>query len=298
MSFSARVAYFLIFCARPRDSGFQFQASILEEITSSSADLPMLPDRDFFDALAAAAKAETLPRFRTGLSVVNKMMGGFDPVTEGDRAAETAIRSLIAERFPEHGILGEEHENVGLDREHIWVIDPIDGTRAFISGLPVWGTLIGFQSNGRAAMGLMDQPFIGERYFADGTRAWYSGPDGERQISVRDCGSLADATLFTTSPHIFGGEDLAKYQAVEERVRLFRYGCDCYAYVLLASGHIDLVVENNLKPYDVGALIPIIEQAGGIITTWDGGRPENGGNILAAGSKAVHAEAMKLLSGK
>jgi fructose-1,6-bisphosphatase/inositol monophosphatase family enzyme len=214
----------------------------------------MLPDRDFFDALAAAAKAETLPRFRTGLSVVNKLMGGFDPVTEGDRAAETAIRSLIAERFPEHGILGEEHENVGLDREHIWVIDPIDGTRAFISGLPVWGTLIGFQSNGRAAMGMMDQPFIGERYFAD--------------------------------------------QAVEERVRLFRYGCDCYAYVLLASGHIDIVVENNLKPYDVGALIPIIEQAGGIITTWDGGRPENGGNILAAGSKAVHVEAMKLLSGK
>ncbi|CDZ70382.1 Histidinol-phosphate phosphatase HisN, inositol monophosphatase family [Neorhizobium galegae bv. orientalis] len=259
----------------------------------------MLPDRDFFHALADAAKAETLPRFRTGLSVVNKEQGGFDPVTEGDRAAETAIRALITERFPEHGILGEEHGNVGLDREHVWVIDPIDGTRAFISGLPVWGTLIGFQSNGRAAMGLMDQPFIGERYFADGSNAWYSGPDGERQqISVRDCGSLADATLFTTSPHIFGVDDLVKYRSVEEKVRLFRYGCDCYAYVLLASGHIDLVVENNLKPYDVGALIPIIEQAGGIITTWDGGRPENGGNILAAGSKAVHAEAMKLLSGK
>jgi histidinol-phosphate phosphatase HisN, inositol monophosphatase family len=258
----------------------------------------MLPDRDFFYRLADAAKAETLPRFRTGLSVVNKMAGGFDPVTEGDRAAEKAIRALITEHFPDHGVLGEEHENVGLDREHVWVIDPIDGTRSFISGLPVWGTLIGFQTNGRAAMGLMDQPFIGERYFADGTQTHYSGPDGERVISVRDCGELGNATLFTTSPHIFTGTDLERYRAVEERVRLFRYGCDCYAYVLLASGQIDLVVENSLKPYDVGALIPIIEQAGGIITTWDGGRPENGGNIVAAGSKAVHEQALALLAGR
>ena len=258
----------------------------------------MLPNRDFFNLLADAAMAETLPRFRTGTSVVNKEQGGFDPVTEGDQAAEAAIRKLIIEAFPDHGILGEEHENIGLDREHIWVIDPIDGTRAFISGLPTWGTLIGFQSNGRSTMGIMDQPFIGERYFADGKHSWYKGPDGERQISVRDCGALNDATLFTTSPHIFTGEDLAKYRSVEEKVRLFRYGCDCYAYALLAAGHIDIVVENNLKPYDIGALIPLIEQAGGIVTTWDGGRPEGGGDILAAGSKAVHDEAMALLAGK
>lgn len=258
----------------------------------------MLPDRNFFDTLADAAKAETLPRFRTGLSVVNKLESGFDPVTEGDRAAETAIRLLIEEKFPDHGILGEEHENIGLDREHIWVIDPIDGTRAFISGLPVWGTLIGFRSNGRATMGLMDQPFTGERYFADGIHSWYRGPDGERQIATRDCGELKNAILFTTSPHIFTGADLSLYRAVEEKVRLFRYGCDCYAYALLASGHVDLVVENSLQPYDVGALIPLIEQAGGIITTWDGGRPENGGNIVAAGSRAVHRQALELLSGK
>jgi len=258
----------------------------------------MLPDREFFNTLAEAAKAETLPRFRTGISVVNKLAGGFDPVTEGDRAAETAIRALIEARFPDHGILGEEHGNVGLDRQHVWVIDPIDGTRAFISGLPVWGTLIWMRSNGVATMGMMDQPFTGERYFADGKNAWYSGPDGARQISVRDCGSLADAILFTTSPHIFGEKDLALYRSVEEKVRLFRYGCDCYAYALLASGHIDLVVENNLQPYDVGALIPLVEQAGGFITTWDGGRPENGGNIVAAGSKAVHEQAMALLSAR
>lgn len=258
----------------------------------------MLPDRDFFNALADAAGQETLPRFRTGVSVVNKLAGGFDPVTEGDRAAETAIRALIEERFPDHGILGEEHGNIGLDRQHVWVIDPIDGTRAFISGLPVWGTLIGLRTDGRASMGLMDQPFTRERYFADGKQAWYSGPDGERQLSVRDCGSLSEAILFTTSPHIFKPGEFELYSAVEKKVRLFRYGCDCYAYALLAAGHVDLVIESGLQPYDVGALIPIIEQAGGVITTWDGGRPENGGNIVAAGSTAVHAEVLELLAAR
>ncbi|MBR0558254.1 histidinol-phosphatase [Ciceribacter sp. L1K23] len=257
----------------------------------------MLPDRAFFDRLADAAKAETLPRFRTGLDVVNKEKTGFDPVTEGDRAAELAIRKLIMTEFPDHGILGEEHDDVGTDRDHVWVVDPIDGTRAFISGVPVWGTLIGFREHGRSIMGLMDQPFTGERYFADGKASWYSGPDGERQIRTRDCGSLDNAILFTTSPHLFQGAEIDVYRAIERRVRLFRYGIDCYAYALLAAGHVDLVIETVLKPYDVGALIPLIEQAGGVITTWDGGRPEAGGSIIAAGSAAVHAEAMRMLSG-
>ncbi|QLF71200.1 histidinol-phosphatase [Peteryoungia desertarenae] len=255
----------------------------------------MRPDRDFFYRLADAAKAETLPRFRSGLSVVNKQATGFDPVTEGDQAAEAAIRQLIEAEFPQHGILGEEHENVGVDRDQVWVIDPIDGTRAFISGVPVWGTLIGFKEHGRSVMGLMDQPFTGERYYADGERAWYSGPDGDRQIRVRDCGGLENAILFTTSPHLFAGWEVGCYEAVQDRVKLFRYGVDCYAYALLAAGHVDLVIETMLKPYDVGALIPLIEQAGGVITTWDGGRPENGGSIIAAGSAKVHAEAMALL---
>lgn len=256
----------------------------------------MYPDRAFFNRLADAARAETLPRFRTGLDVVNKeQKAGFDPVTEGDRAAELAIRALVEAHFPEHGFLGEEHEDVGLDRDLVWVVDPIDGTRAFISGVPVWGTLIGLQEKGRAIMGLMDQPFTGERYFADGQKSWYSGPGGERQLKTRDCASLSDAILFTTSPHIFGA-DLERYMRVQDSVRLFRYGIDCYAYALLAAGHVDIVVENSLKPYDVGALIPIIEQAGGYMTDWEGGRPEKGGRILAAGSKAVHEEAMALLN--
>ena len=256
----------------------------------------MLPDRAFFYRLADAASAETLPRFRAGGDVVNKQAGGFDPVTEGDRAAEVAIRTLIEEEFPGHGILGEEHGSVGLDRDYVWVIDPIDGTRAFISGVPVWGTLIGLQKNGRAVMGMIDQPFTGERYFADGNGSTYSGPDGERRLQVRDCKDLSNAILFTTSPHLFVGEEMDKYREIESQVRLFRYGTDCYAYALLAAGHVDLVIENSLKPYDVGGIIPVIEQAGGIITTWDGGRPEMGGTIIAAGSRSVYEQALAVLS--
>jgi len=259
-------------------------------------DFTMLPDRSFFNRLAEAAKAETLPRFRSGLDVTNKLSSGFDPVTEGDRAAEVAIRALIEEHFPEHGILGEEHGDVGLDREYVWVIDPIDGTRAFISGVPVWGTLIGLQRDGRAIMGMIEQPFTGERYFADPNGSIYSGPEGERRLQVRDCGALANAILFTTSPHLFTGAEMEKYREVESQVRLFRYGTDCYAYALLAAGHVDLVIENSLKPYDVGGIIPVIENAGGIITTWDGGRPENGGSIIAAGSRAVYEQAMAILN--
>lgn len=255
-----------------------------------------LPDRSFFDLLAEKAAAETLPRFRIGTLITNKLASGFDPVTEGDRAAETAIRALISEHFPEHGVLGEEHGNIGLDREYVWVIDPIDGTRAFISGLPVWGTLIGLYQNGRAIMGMIDQPFTRERYFADGQASFYRGPDVDRRLATRDCRTLADAILFTTSPHLFEGRQLEAYRSVESRVRLFRYGCDCYAYALLAGGHIDLVIESGLKPYDVGGIIPVIEQAGGIMTTWDGDRPENGGFIIAAGSKTVYEQAMAFLN--
>lgn len=257
----------------------------------------MLPDRDFFFRLAEAARAETLPRFRTRLAVTNKEASGFDPVTEGDRAAEVAIREIITEKFPDHGILGEEHGSVGIDRDLVWVIDPIDGTRAFISGLPLWGTLIGLYERGRAKMGVMDQPFTGERYFADGQSTWYYGPDGEHRVHTRHCEKVSEAILFTTSPHLLQGADGEAYRRVESKARLFRYGTDCYAYTLLAAGHVDLVIENGLKPYDVGALIPIIEQAGGVITTWDGGRPENGGRILAAATPTLHAEAMALLAG-
>ena len=257
----------------------------------------MLPDRAFFDRLADAAKAETLPRFRSPLAVTDKGGQFYDPVTEGDQKAEAAIVALIEKAFPDHGILGEEHGSRRLDHEYVWVIDPIDGTRAFISGIPVWGTLIGLYRNGRARMGLIDQPFTGERWFADGEKTLYRGPDGERYLRTSLCETVSNAILFTTSPHLFQNDDDRRYREVERRARLFRYGCDCYAYALLATGQIDLVVESSLKPYDVGGIIPVVEQAGGIITTWDGGRPEMGGSIIAAANKALHAEAMEILNG-
>ena len=257
----------------------------------------MFPDRAFFDRLADAAKAETLPRFRSALDVTDKGGQFYDPVTEGDQRAETAIVALIEATFPDHGILGEEHGSKGLDRELVWVIDPIDGTRAFISGVPVWGTLIGLYQNGRARMGMIDQPFNGERWFADGERSHYRGPAGEKVLSTSACETISNAILFTTSPHLFEGEDDRRYRTIERKSRLFRYGCDCYAYALLASGHVDLVVENSLKPYDVGAIIPIVEQAGGVMTTWDGGRPEMGGHIVAAANAKLHAEALEILNG-
>ena len=257
----------------------------------------MQPELDFFHRLADAAARETLPRFRANTAISNKKAGGFDPVTQADRDAEAAIRALIESEYPDHGIVGEEHGSIGLDREYVWVIDPIDGTRAFISGLPVWGTLIGLYQNGRAVAGAMDQPFTRERYVADHSGTYYRGPDGERQVRARPCDSLSEATLFTTSPFLFSGDRMERYRAVESRVNLARYGCDCYAYSLVASGQADLVIESGLAPYDVGGLITMLESAGAIMTTWDGGRPEQGGNIIAAGSKAVHEEALELLRG-
>ena len=250
----------------------------------------------FFGRLADAATAAILPHFRKPMAIENKLQGAFDPVTAADRAAEEAMRALITAEFPDHGILGEEMENVRLDAEHVWVLDPIDGTRAFISGLPVWGTLIGLTRGGRPVAGMMAQPFTGERFQSTGDGALYSGPGGPRPLRTRPCASLADATLFTTSPRIFAAEDTDGYERVEREARLTRYGCDCYAYAMVAAGNVDIVVEAGLKPFDIVALIPVIEAAGGIVTTWDGGDPSGGGRIVACGDRRVHEEALRLLA--
>jgi myo-inositol-1(or 4)-monophosphatase len=256
----------------------------------------MLPDIAFFNAIAEAAAAETLPRFRMPVTIDNKHAGGFDPVTEADRAAEKAIRHLITERYPEHGILGEEHGDIGLDRDYVWVIDPIDGTRAFISGLPVWGTLVGLYHKGRAVMGMMDQPFTGERFIAKPGEATVRHNQDTSRLSTRKGVSLERAIMMTTSPKIFPDDLEPAYKRVENSVQLARYGCDCYAYAMVASGHIDLVVESGLKAYDVGGLIPLVEEAGGVMTTWSGDRPEYGGTIVASGSSALHDEVLELLN--
>ena len=251
----------------------------------------------FVDELGTVSAAAIMPFFSSTLASIDKSRGGvFDPVTEADRASETVMRKRIKETFPEHGIVGEEFGAENPDAEFVWVLDPIDGTKAFISGLPVWGTLIGLMRNGVPAYGMMHQPFTKERFFGDCGSATLRSPLGERSLHVRPCVSLAEATLSNTSPQMFTGGDLDAFYRVEKSVRLTRYGCDCYAYCMVAAGHMDLVIESNLKPYDVVALIPIIEGAGGVITNWQGGPAAAGGSIIAAGDKRVHEEAMKLLN--
>ena len=256
-----------------------------------------MTDAAFFRRLAAAAAEQTLPRFRQVGLVSNKLASGFDPVTEADREAERAIVALIGQDYPQHGILGEEHGSKQGDGRHVWVIDPIDGTRAFISGLPVWGTLVGLIDRGDAVAGMMSQPFTGELFYADGSGAFYEGPGGNRAIQTRAVADLSEATLFTTTPALFTGEKRAIFDRVEQSVRLSRYGVDCYAFAMVAAGMADLVIEAGLQPYDIVALIPIIEHAGGVVTTFDGGPAEGGGDIIAAGSPALHAAALKMIAG-
>jgi myo-inositol-1(or 4)-monophosphatase len=252
----------------------------------------------FVDELAKVSGETILPFFRTSLGVENKSRGGgFDPVTAADRAAETTMRTLIRTTFPEHGITGEEFAGERADAEYVWVLDPIDGTKSFISGMPAWGTLIALTRHGKPVFGMMHQPFIGERFTGDGGASHYRGPAGTRDLRVRPCAQIDEAVLFTTSPLLMNEADRAAFSRVEQVARLSRYGGDCYAYCMLAAGHVDLVVETELKPHDVMALIPIIQGAGGVITTWEGGPAEVGGRIIAAADRRVHAEAVRLLQG-
>jgi myo-inositol-1(or 4)-monophosphatase len=207
------------------------------------------------------------------------------------------MRTLIKKTFPAHGIVGEELGAERADAEYVWVLDPIDGTKSFICGLPAWGTLIALTRRGEPIYGMMHQPFTREHFTGDGSAARYRGPAGDRALRVRPCASLHDAVLLTTSPLLMQEADRVAFQRVEQAVRLSRYGGDCYAYCMLAAGHVDLVIETELKPYDVLPLIPIIEGSGGIVTTWDGGRALDGGRVIAAGDKRVHAAAMQALRG-
>ncbi|WP_271898267.1 histidinol-phosphatase [Candidatus Phyllobacterium onerii] len=256
----------------------------------------MAIELSFLKQIAGVAAEQTLPRFRTISLIDNKYQAGFDPVTEADREAEKAIRKLINASFPDHGILGEEFGGENLDHSHVWVIDPIDGTRAFISGIPVWGTLAGLTIDGDAVAGLMAQPFTNELFMCDGDASWYEGPGGIRRLETRKTTELSEATLFTTTPAMFKDEKRAAYDRVEQSVRLARYGTDCYAYAMLAAGFVDLVVETGLHPYDIVALVPIIEKAGGVISTWDGGPAEKAGNIVAAATPELHARTLELLN--
>ncbi len=253
-------------------------------------------ERTLLDATNAAAKV-TLPAFRSGLSVDNKLDQGFDPVTQADKEAELVIRQTIEQAFPDHMIIGEEHATKQTNSPFSWIIDPIDGTRAFITGVPVWGTLIGIAHEEKTFAGIMAQPFTGEIFLGLGGKSTYSrfGSD-PKPLSTSTVEKLSEARLMTTTPALFEGEQLQAYLNLENQVRLARYGCDCYAYCLLAAGEIDLVVEAGLNIYDIAALIPIIENAGGVITTFDASPADKGGNVIAAATPELHQAAMNIMA--
>jgi histidinol-phosphatase len=248
--------------------------------------------------LADRAGAVILPHFRTSFVIDHKGGDLFDPVTAADRAAETAIRNALAELHPSHGIVGEEYGALRTDAEYCWVVDPIDGTRAFIVGQPLWGTLIGLKRGGVPVLGVMDQPFVGERFFSGESESFLRHGGTTKPMRTRTCPSLSDALLTASSPDLFTtDEERERFESLARAVRLRRFGGDCYNYCLLALGQVDLVVEAGLHIYDILPLIPIIERAGGIVTTWDGGDASDGGRILAAGDKRLHEAALELLSG-
>jgi inositol-phosphate phosphatase / L-galactose 1-phosphate phosphatase / histidinol-phosphatase len=244
--------------------------------------------------LADAAGAIIRPYFRTALAVDDK--ADLSPVTAADRAAEAAMRHLIAARFPAHGIIGEEYGRERDDAEFVWVLDPIDGTKSFISGVPLFGTLIALARHGKPILGIIDQSISRERWIGvEGRGTTHNG----NPIRCRPCSGVAAATVFATSPDMFKGADSQAFSRVAGTAKLVRYGADCYAYGLVALGFVDVVIEANLNPYDFSAMLPIIEGAGGIATDWQG-TPlglSSDGRVLIAGDKRTHSDALALLQG-
>jgi histidinol phosphatase-like enzyme (inositol monophosphatase family) len=254
----------------------------------------------FLLALNRASAAVILPLFRADHGLEDKDKGsGFDPVTAADRGAEAAIRRLIADDHPGHGVIGEEYGEDRPDAEWVWVLDPIDGTRAFISGLPVWTTLIGLRHNGVPVLGSIGQPYIGEVFIGSAAGSRLITAAGETPLKTRKGVRLAEALIATTDPHdCFRGEaEKASWRSLRDSVRLARYGCDAYAYAMVAAGKLDLVVEPGLKSWDIEGPIPVIEGAGGLVRDWDG-RPvgQNGGRAVIAGDQSILDEALAALA--
>lgn len=249
-------------------------------------------------ALADAAREATLQHFRKpGLTAENKELARFDPVTVADRLSEERMRAILAARRPQDGILGEEFGALAGSSGLTWVLDPIDGTRSYLCGTPTWGVLISVRDETGPIYGLIDQPYVGERFEGGFGRAEVTGPMGRAPLETRPARHLDQAILMTTFPEVGSPEEGLAFRRVADRARLVRYGTDCYAYALIAAGQIDLVIEAGLQAYDVQAPIAVIEAAGGIVTDWQGRPCHEGGRILAAANAAIHAEALALLQG-
>jgi len=262
--------------------------------------MPTPADLALIHRLADAAGEVIRPYFRRRIDVADKGAAKgemFDPVTAADKGAEEAIRAILNSERPDDGILGEEFPEKKSNNGRQWVIDPVDGTRAFITGQTQWGTLIALNENGRVSLGVMDQPVTRERFIGHGGTAELHAPEGVAKLAVRPCAGLAQAVLMTTHPwSYFDAAEAAAFRRLCDASMMSRFGGDCYAYGLLAMGFVDVVVEARLKPWDIQALIPIVEGGGGIITDWTGAPCAEGGRVIAAGDKRVHAAALEFLA--
>ena len=264
------------------------------------ADADLATFEDFALELQAAAAQAILPLFRAEHGVEDKgpaKNGEFDPVTLADKGAEAAIRRLIAERYPDHGVIGEEYGEDRPEADHVWVLDPVDGTRAFICGLPLWTTLIGLRHQGRPVVGAIGQAYLGEVFL--GSRRGASLVRGKDlyPLRVRPCAALGEALIATTDQNLFKGETAEQWSRVRQAARLARYGCDAYAYAMVAMGTMDAVLESGLKAWDIEAAVPLIEGAGGFISHWNGETiGPNGGDLLIAGDARVRDKALGLLA--
>jgi histidinol phosphatase-like enzyme (inositol monophosphatase family) len=251
---------------------------------------------DFALELARMAGGIAEAHFRQPITVENKGVTAFDPVTNADRAIERVLRSAIVERYPNHGIVAEEEGTRAAGSDYTWFIDPIDGTRAFMTGSPLWGTLIGLTRADEPLFGLLAQPVLEEIFFGGPTGSWLIKSERRDRLKSRRCTALAEAVLAATHPDMFVGAAAEAFRALAARCLLHRFGGDCYNYAMLAAGHLDLVVESQLKPYDIVPLIPILERAGCTVTDWQGGSPLRGGDVVAAATPELHAAALAALA--
>ena len=258
-------------------------------------DIPLSELEDFALELAHMAGGIAEASFRRAITVENKSTSAFDPVTNADRAIERVLRTTILERYPEHGIVAEEEGDQAGRGDYTWYIDPIDGTRAFMTGSPLWGTLIGITRRSEPLFGVLVQPVLEEVFLGGPTGSWLIKPERRERLRRRDCRTLASAVLACTHPDMFEGAELDAFSALAKQCLLHRFGGDCYNYAMLAAGFIDLVVEAKLKPYDIVPLVPLLEGAGCVVTDWQGQRSIRGGRVVAAATPELHAAALAAL---